>query len=640
MDCGDLCCYRIKDIIVQLVVNNKEDIMRLTKEKLIALWKIREHIFDNPINANIINRYKEVASLFKEIADCNISFDEETKVYTLNGTEIVLKDGTKPSVDCYFSCKKDEITENYAFGGVKKMCERFPEEFKDLITKIGCVLGGFTMDDEHIMIDEYRIISNSSTGWSDNKSLTSTGQIRHPSSHFADNNYFFNVINTIKYFSNETFQWDQSKLVLRWPNSSYYSDDEQAEKLQKEALRYRFPYKFFYMWTHDVLHPVSLMAYRNLVLQEDSQIKYAPDSNLGQDIMDFTATNGWRMYSSAIKNMIPEDEQGENFWEEMSKLISIVMIQDQQMKNIQELLETGNKAIILYGPPGTGKTYSAKELICSELGISNKELEDYKFNANGSIKEKGAWALVQFHPNYTYEDFIGGISPCLTSGSLSYTLKTGIFKKICDEASKADNVSKKFIIVIDEINRADLSSVFGELMYALEYRDEPISIPNFQELFVIPSNVYIIGTMNSIDKSLVTFDLALRRRFGFIKIMPQLQVLETILSDYNIEESCLTNFIARCRDLNEHISRPNSRLQLGVDYQIGHAYYGKIKDFLAKSNESDPVQIITTFDLEKLWEYHLEPLLEEFLGNRIEDSEVIRCLEERKNEFTKPLVCV
>lgn len=627
MDCGDLCCYRIKDIIVQLVVNNKEDIMRLTKEKLIALWKIREHIFDNPINANIINRYKEVASLFKEIADCNISFDEETKVYTLNGTEIVLKDGTKPSVDCYFSCKKDEITENYAFGGVKKMCERFPEEFKDLITKIGCVLGGFTMDDEHIMIDEYRIISNSSTGWSDNKSLTSTGQIRHPSSHFADNNYFFNVINTIKYFSNETFQWDQSKLVLRWPNSSYYSDDEQAEKLQKEALRYRFPYKFFYMWTHDVLHPVSLMAYRNLVLQEDSQIKYAPDSNLGQDIMDFTATNGWRMYSSAIKNMIPEDEQGENFWEEMSKLISIVMIQDQQMKNIQELLETGNKAIILYGPPGTGKTYSAKELICSELGISNKELEDYKFNANGSIKEKGAWALVQFHPNYTYEDFIGGISPCLTSGSLSYTLKTGIFKKICDEASKADNVSKKFIIVIDEINRADLSSVFGELMYALEYRDEPISIPNFQELFVIPSNVYIIGTMNSIDKSLVTFDLALRRRFGFIKIMPQLQVLETILSDYNIEESCLTNFIARCRDLNEHISRPNSRLQLGVDYQIGHAYYGKVKDFLAKSNESDPVQIITTFDLEKLWEYHLEPLLEEFLGNRIEDSEVIRCLK-------------
>lgn len=172
--------------------------MRLTKEKLIALWKIREQIFNNPINASIIKRYKEVASLFKEIADCNISFDEEAKVYTLNGTEIILKDGTYPSVDSYFSCKEDEMTANYAFGGIKIMCKRFPDKFTDLITKIGCVLGGFTMDDKHIMKDEYRIISNSSTGLSDNKSLTSTGQIRHPSSHFADNNYFFNVINTIK----------------------------------------------------------------------------------------------------------------------------------------------------------------------------------------------------------------------------------------------------------------------------------------------------------------------------------------------------------------------------------------------------------------------------------------------------------
>ena len=400
--------------------------MRLTKEKLIALWNIRKQIFNNPINSKIISRYNEVASLFQEIKDCEISFNEETNVYTLNGTEIVLKDGGHPSVDCYFSCKKDEMTADRAFDGLYIMCERFPEEFTDFIIKIGCVLGGFSMDKNHVMIDEYRIISNSSTGWTDNKSLTSTGQIRHPSSHFADNNYFFNVIRTIKEIANGQFQWNESKLVLRWPNASYYSDDEQAEASQKETLRYRFPYKFFYMWTHDVLHPVSLMAYRNLVLQDDALIKYAPDSNLGQDIIDFAGVNGWSMYSEAIKNMIPSEEQGENFWEEMSMLISIVMIQDQQMKNIQELLETGNKAIILYGPPGTGKTYSAKELICSELGISNKELEDFKFTESTPVKEKGAWALVQFHPNYTYEDFIGGISPCLTSGTLSYTLKTGI----------------------------------------------------------------------------------------------------------------------------------------------------------------------------------------------------------------------
>ena len=103
------------------------------------------------------------------------------------------------------------------------------------------------------------------------------------------------------------------------------------------------------------------------------------------------------------------------------------MIQNQQIKDLQGLLNSGNQAIILYGPPGTGKTYSAKDLV-------------------SSIKEKGAWALVQFHPNYTYEDFIGGISPQIEGNTLSYTLKEGIFKKLCDKASSHPN--QKFIIII------------------------------------------------------------------------------------------------------------------------------------------------------------------------------------------------
>ena len=119
--------------------------------------------------------------------------------------------------------------------------------------------------------------------------------------------------------------------------------------------------------------------------------------------------------------------------------------------------------------------------------------------------------------------------------------------------------------------------------------------------------------------------------------MPQLSVLENILADYNIAEQCLSEFIKRCSRLNEHISRPNSSLQLGADYQIGQAYYGKITNFLQKCNVDDAAQTISSFDLEKLWEYHLEPLLEEFLGNRIEDAEIKKCLNERKTEFTQPL---
>lgn len=610
--------------------------MRLTQEKLLAAWKMRKQIFNEPANEHIIKRFEMVQDLFNTIISFQYHYDTERKVFCLNGKDVVFLDGSLPSTN-YFSAKADDMTEYGAYNGVVKMRNRFPTEYEDVILKIGSLLGGFTFDDLHVMVDEYRIISNTITTGNDNGSLSSIGQTRHPSSNFADNNYFFNVIGTIHEIKEDIFKPENSKLVLRWPAEAYYSDDSQAEVSQKAALRNRFPYKFFYMWTHDVLHPVSLMAYRNLIQQQDAQIKYEPDEWLNQDYNSFIADKGWPLYSNKICDMIPEPERGDNFLEELSKLVSVIMIQDQQMKDIQELLETGNKAIILFGPPGTGKTYQAMELVCKELNVSKEDVDKYKYSESSSVLDKGAWTLVQFHPNYTYEDFIGGITPNIEGNTLSYFLKEGVFKKLCDTAVKSENENKKFIIVIDEINRADLSSVFGELMYALEYRDKIVSIPNFKEPFVIPSNIYIIGTMNSIDKSLVTFDLALRRRFGFIKIMPDVSVLETILAEYNIEESCLTTYIERCKSLNDRIANPSSRLNLGADYQIGHAYYGKIKDFLKKRDATDTPQSISSFDLEKLWEYHLQPLLEEYLGNRVDDNEVWSCMNSIKDDFTKPL---
>lgn len=611
--------------------------MILTPEKLLAIWRIRKQVFNEPSNEYIINRFNKIKELFETIGSFQITIDDTSHTYRLNGQEITFSDGGHPSTN-YFSAKDDEMTEYGAFNGVSKMAEHFPAEYKELIKNIGCLLGGFTFEYNPIMMDEFRIISNTITTGNDSGSLNSVGQSRHPSSNFADNNYFFNVILTVQEIKNNTFNAEKSKIVLRWPGETYYLDDAQAEESQKEALRFRFPYKYFFMWTHNVIHPVGLLAYRNLVQQYDSLIKYAPDEGMNQDIYNFISENGWQMYSAAIQEMIPAEERGDDFWNEMSKLLSVIMIQDQQIKNIKELLDSGNKAIILFGPPGTGKTYHAKELVCNELGVSKSEIDLYKFNEHSPIADKGAWTLVQFHPNYTYEDFIGGISPNITGNTLSYSLKEGIFKKFCDIAAKKENENKKFIFIIDEINRADLSSVFGELMYALEYRNEEVSIPNFTQPFVIPSNVYIIGTMNSIDKSLVTFDLALRRRFGFIKVMPNVSILENILEDYNIEETCLSAFIDRCKKMNDEIASPQNRLQLGVDYQIGHAYYGKIKDFLKKGSPEENPQIISTFDLEKLWEYHLQPLLEEYLGNRVDDVDVMDSLSSVKNNFTKPLL--
>lgn len=606
--------------------------MEISKDKLLAFWKIRKQIFSDERNARIVKRYEAIKMLFQDILNTRVSIAEQAVV--VNGQQVLL-DGKDPSLN-YFGCMQDEVTANVAFQGILNMADKMPE-FRSLIMRIGCLLGGFDFDDEtHPMYDEFRIISNTITNPSDNGSLNSNGQMRHPSSHFADNNYFFRVIEVIQQIKEGTFNPDTSNLVLRWPNETIYKDynidSEEGQhaimEMQRETLKGRFPYKFFYMWTHDCLHPVSLLAYRNLVQQTDEIFQYKDDLWMDNQYVDFIS--GWDSYCDAFQKLI--QERTDNFWDEMSKLISILMIRDQDATNMKELLDTGNKAIVLYGPPGTGKTYHAKELVCQELEIDESERDSYKFS-EATLNAKGAWDIVQFHPNYTYEDFIGGISPKLSGETLSYTLKEGIFKKMCDMANKHQD--KKFILIIDEINRADLSSVFGELMYSLEYRGEAIAIPNFNTPFVIPNNMYLIGTMNSIDKSLVTFDLALRRRFGFFRIMPQLSVLEKILAEYNIEDNNLLEFINRCKEINKKIASNQDELRLGEEYQIGHAYFAKIKDFLPTNGTEEKPIVINSFNMEKLWIYHIEPLLNEYLGNRIEDEEIMQCLCEMKNNFIK-----
>ena len=189
-----------------------------------------------------------------------------------------------------------------------------------------------------------------------------------------------------------------------------------------------------------------------------------------------------------------------------------------------------------------------------------------------------------------------------------------------------------------------MSAVFGELMYALEYRNEKITIPNFKEEFTIPDNVYIIGTMNSIDKSLVTFDLALRRRFSFYKVMPQIPVLNTILAAYQISQKSLSTFLSHCLKLNAQISGVNedgdsnaddNALMLGEDYQIGQAYFAKIKDFLETDSSSSKKQDIRPDHMQKLWSYHLLPLLEEYLGNQVEDADIKKKLKEIEKQFVE-----
>jgi 5-methylcytosine-specific restriction protein B len=169
---------------------------------------------------------------------------------------------------------------------------------------------------------------------------------------------------------------------------------------------------------------------------------------------------------------------------------------------LQELLDVlrERKQIVLYGPPGTGKTFLARE-IASHLTAPE------------------AVRLAQFHPAYTYEDFFEGYRPAESrEGVVGFTLKPGPLRKMAAEAAR--NPAQPHVLIIDEINRANLANVFGELYFLLEYREANIELQYSPERFSLPRNVVIIGTMNTADRSIAQFDVALRRRFAFIELHP------------------------------------------------------------------------------------------------------------------------
>ena len=515
------------------------------------------------------------------------------------------------------------------------------------------LIGGF---DGNKIQAKYRIISSSrgrKENSYENQDYSTAGQSLWANSNFVTNNYPHQIAKFLQYSKkNKSFDEciKESKIVLTWQTDSYLDKgDDNYFTSSNEKLQHRFPPKFLWMWANKdrVIHPISLMAFRNFL-----------NTTYGQEVLksvnkDYTTESitrmefdrfkdAWKNISDNIIKEIEIDNEKDNI-SELSKLISLICIEETDIKNISDLLETGNKAVILWGPPGTGKTYESmqvvKELLEVDNSLSDKNIEDkYLFSKGDKNRnDKGYFEIIQFHPNYTYQDFIGGISPRLDESTkdVSYELKEGIFKKFCDEANREENKNKKFIFIIDEINRAELSAVFGELLFALEYRGKSIDIPYFGN-FTIPENVYIIGTMNNVDKSLVTFDLALRRRFGFFKLMPKLEVIKDVLSAVvetkeEEKEDSLNKYFNKCTVLNENII---DKLSLGTDYQIGQAYFLKIKDFLDQEKIKDnKPQIITDFELEKLWVYNIEPLLEEYLGMSIEDENILKKLNLLKKEF-------
>lgn len=265
-----------------------------------------------------------------------------------------------------------------------------------------------------------------------------------------------------------------------------------------------------------------------------------------------------------------------------NKFLQEVYITDKEYDKLKNLI-LDKKNIILQGSAGVGKSYAAKRLAYSIIGEKDNE----------RVK------MIQFHQSYSYEDFIIGYRPT-ESG---FELKEGVFYKFCKEAEMDENKENKYFLIIDEINRGNISKIFGELFmliendkrgeeYALElvYKDD--------EKFFVPENLYIIGLMNTADRSLAMLDYALRRRFIFIDIEPAFNKpqFKNDLENKNIDKDLINKIIEKFTKLNETIKNDKT---LGKGYTIGHSYFCNRKNL----NKEDYEDIIN---------YEIAPTLKEY----------------------------
>jgi len=257
---------------------------------------------------------------------------------------------------------------------------------------------------------------------------------------------------------------------------------------------------------------------------------------------------------------------------------------------IQEILDLlqDRRQLILYGPPGTGKTFIA--LALGRHIVGPEQVSHHQ--------------LVQFHPSYAYEDFFEGYRPAQTvTGQPTFQIVPGPLRRIAAEARA--NPRQPFVLIIDELNRANLAKVFGELYFLLEYRDQGIRLQyNPSEVFRLPPNLFFIGTMNTADRSIALLDAAMRRRFAFVELHPEEQPVRDVLATYLAVKGRTDDPRARLLDaLNKAIDDTDR------DFKIGPSYLLR-------------PEAATDAGLARIWRHDILPLLEEHYYGRLNRAEL------------------
>lgn len=340
----------------------------------------------------------------------------------------------------------------------------------------------------------------------------------------------------------------------------------------------------------------------------------------------------------------------------MEEYISNIKITTSTVEDeIKDLIENGQYQIILTGAPGTGKTYSAKKIAeyFIKRDIKNKYfelgMEEEKYDEELKYALENNVEMVQFHPSYDYTDFVEGLRPVDIDGQMHFKKVDGTFKKFCRFVAEENRIDYKlplYFFIIDEINRADLSKVFGELMFCLEsdkrgknntiqtqYSNiDTYDVENkkmlskeedvFTDGFFIPKNIVIIGTMNDIDRSVESMDFALRRRFVWKEVI----VNEELLKGAFDSQRFFAGKGIDTQEISKRVVAFNNKMHqqipyLNRNYDISQGQFANMPD-----NKKSDVKTI----MEWVWKYRVESLLREYLRG---DSQIEKYIDDLKKQW-------